>query len=144
MSSDKVDEAIEALKRARRAFPDSVEAGPDGSGYRWAWNECTGDEQEWVKGEALALLDTIERLRGPLMVRLDHTPESGMDDELFAIVYELSQCSLFMLDAHRESDLIVRARAAVAKVKSKEPRCAVCGNLFVVPHACPKKLDVGI
>ena len=61
--------AIQALERARKAFPDSVAAGPDGSGYAYAWDELTGDEQEWVKDEVLALLDTLEQLKGPRTVR---------------------------------------------------------------------------
>jgi hypothetical protein len=39
----------EALKLAISALPDSETAGPDGTGYKWAWDELTGEEQDWVK-----------------------------------------------------------------------------------------------
>ena len=45
-----------AIELLRSALPDSLTAGPDGTGYQWAWDELTGDEQEWVK-------DIRERVR---------------------------------------------------------------------------------
>jgi hypothetical protein len=39
----------EAVKLLRSALPDSDDGGPDGTGYEYAWDELTGDEQEWVK-----------------------------------------------------------------------------------------------
>ena len=44
-----VDNIRVALQFAMSALPDSETAGPDGTGYRYAWDELTGDEQEWVK-----------------------------------------------------------------------------------------------
>ena len=42
----------QALQAARNAMPDSETAGPDGNGFRYAWDDCTSDEQEWVKAVA--------------------------------------------------------------------------------------------
>lgn len=39
----------EALALALSALPDSSDGGPKGNGYRYAWDELTGEEQEWVK-----------------------------------------------------------------------------------------------
>jgi hypothetical protein len=58
----KLEAAIVALERARGAFPDSRTAG-DGAGYLYAWDECTGQEQEWVKREVAALEASIAALR---------------------------------------------------------------------------------
>lgn len=38
-----------ALKVALTALPDSRTGGPEGTGYRWLWDECTEAEQAWVK-----------------------------------------------------------------------------------------------
>jgi hypothetical protein len=39
----------QALDLAISALPDSETAGPEGTGYAYAWDELTGAEQEWVK-----------------------------------------------------------------------------------------------
>lgn len=41
-----LDRVVEMLLAA---LPDSTNAGPDGTGYKYAWNELDSDEQDWVK-----------------------------------------------------------------------------------------------
>jgi hypothetical protein len=38
-----------ALRLLLSALPDSDTAGPDGTGYRHAWDELSAAEQDWVK-----------------------------------------------------------------------------------------------
>jgi hypothetical protein len=45
----------DALTLALSALPDSETAGPDGTGYRWAWDELTTEEQAWVKAIRLKI-----------------------------------------------------------------------------------------
>ena len=47
--ADLVGDLAEALKLALSALPDSDTAGPDATGYKYAWDELSSDEQEWVK-----------------------------------------------------------------------------------------------
>jgi hypothetical protein len=44
-----VDRMKAALDLAKSALPDAEIAGPDGTGYKYAWDELTDDEQAWVK-----------------------------------------------------------------------------------------------
>jgi hypothetical protein len=49
MMTDEERKLRKAVEVLIGALPDSETAGPDGTGYRYAWDELTGDEQEWVK-----------------------------------------------------------------------------------------------
>lgn len=46
------DDRVAALEHALRltisGLPDSDDGGPDGRGYRFAWDQCTEAEQFWV------------------------------------------------------------------------------------------------
>jgi len=44
-----IDRLTKRLALALSALPDSETAGPNGTGFKYAWNELNDDEQEWVK-----------------------------------------------------------------------------------------------
>jgi len=54
---------VEALERALRALPDTSTGGPEGDGYRYVWDACTGDEQEWVQSERAFIRAVLEEVR---------------------------------------------------------------------------------
>lgn len=60
---DRLRDYHRMVNRLIDALPDSEDAGPAGTGYEYAWSECTHAEQEWVKqlrAEAEALVDKDE------------------------------------------------------------------------------------
>jgi hypothetical protein len=65
----RVRHLAEALEAALGAMPDSIVAGPYGDGYQYAWEECTGDEQEWVAGVRRRLAGLLNAGLGPDDVR---------------------------------------------------------------------------
>lgn len=65
-----------ALEAALTALPDSDTGGPSGAGYKYAWDELNGEEQDWVKGiraqitAALATLTTASEAHGPCVPKV--------------------------------------------------------------------------
>jgi hypothetical protein len=53
----------EALEKALTALPDSETAGPEGTGYAYAWDECKVDEQEWVQQIRADVRAAMERAK---------------------------------------------------------------------------------
>ncbi len=49
MDTKNKHDSIRSLDLALSALPDSETAGPDGTGYKYAWDELVPAEQEWLK-----------------------------------------------------------------------------------------------